>query len=95
MPFGILVDDLLVADGRMAFRIPVHHPHSPVYQALLVEMDKGVYHGFGKVGIHGEPGTVPVAGSAELAELKEDLVSVFFLPCPGVPEEFLAGNVLF
>ena len=93
MALGILVDNLLVTDCGMSLRIPVHHPHSPVDPALLVEINEGIDDSIGKVGIHSELGPVPVAGCAELAELAENDSAVLLLPLPGIFEELLAGQI--
>ena len=93
MALGVLVDNLLVTDCSMSLRIPVHHPHSPVDPALLVEIDEGIDDRLGKVWIHRELRPVPVAGCAELAELAENDSAVLLLPLPGIFEELLAGQI--
>ena len=90
---GILVDNLVVGDGCVAFRVPVDHAHTTVDPAFLVEIDEGVDDGFGKLRLHREAGAVPVAGRTELAELIEDDSAVLFLPLPGILKEFLTGEV--
>ena len=94
MALGVLVDDLVVTDGGVALRVPVDHSHSPVDPSLLVEIHEGVDDGLGELRLHGEAGAVPVAGSAELAQLLEYDASVLLLPLPGILEELLSGKRL-
>ena len=94
MALGVLVDNLVVADGSEGYRIPVDHAHSPVDQTFLVEMAEGSDDCCGKVRIHCEPGPVPVAGGAEFAQLLEDDSAMFLFPLPGIFHEFVPGQVV-
>ena len=94
MALGVLVNHLVIADGCECHRIPVHHAHSPVNHALLVEMAESRYHRVGEFRLHREPGPVPVAGCAQLAELLEYYASVLLLPLPGIFEELLPADIL-
>ena len=91
---GVLVDHLVITDGCVSLGVPVDHAHSPVDPAFLIKIYEGIDDGLGEGGLHGEAGAVPVAGSAELAELLEDDASVLLLPFPSILQELLAGDVL-
>ena len=91
---GVAVDPLVVADGGASHRIPVDHADTAVYHALLIKVAEGGYHSLGQLRLHSEAGTVPVAGSAEFAELLKDDAPVLLFPLPRMLEEFLAADVL-
>ena len=95
MTLGVAVYDLFVTHCSKPLRIPVDHTYSPVDQAFLVEIHKGIDHSFGEFGIHGELCTVPVAGGAEFAKLLEDDSPMLLLPFPCIFEELFAGDILF
>ena len=90
---GVLVNHLVIAHGGEGDRIPVDHAHSPVYPTLAVEVAEGGNDSLGELRLHGEAGTVPVAGGAEFAQLLEYDAAMLFLPFPGVLEELLPGKV--
>ena len=89
----IVVDYFLVGKGCLTLGIPVDHTQSAIDKAFFVkvaeDLDDRLRAGF----VHGESGTVPVAGTTEFAELLEDDTSVFVGPVPGMFEELFAGEV--
>ena len=93
MALGLLVNNFLVADCGMSFRIPVYHTHSPVNQSFFIEIYESVDDGFRQIRIHGEFGTVPVTGCSEFAELAEDNAAMLFFPFPSIFEELFSGEV--
>ena len=89
----LFIDHLLVAQSGESLGFPVYHAHTAVDQALVVQIDKHLDNALAAGFIHGESGAVPVARSAELAQLLEDDATVLLGPRPGVLEELLAGEV--
>ena len=59
-----LHDYLFIAQGSEAGRTPVDHAFSPVNVTALVEFNKGGENGAAISLVHGEDGTIPIAGSA-------------------------------
>ena len=91
----LLVDNLLVADGGLSYRIPVDHSHSAIDHPLLVEIHEGIDNCLAQSRFHSETGAVPVAGRSEFSQLLEDDSSVLFLPLPGFFQELLPGQGSF
>ena len=89
------IQHFLVRNCSARLRVPVDHPYPPVYPALAVQVDKHFDHASVTELVHGEAGAVPVAGGPKLLELFKDDASVFFLPFPGVAEEFLPAELGF
>ena len=85
--------NLLVGEGGEGDGAPVDHAFTTVDVALLKEFDEGRQHGLGVAGVHGEVGAVPIAGATQLAELLEDVVTLFVAPGPDAFEEFLATEI--
>ncbi len=89
----VMIDDLLIGEGSLALRIPVDHSQSAVDEPFLVEVAEYFDDRFGAGLVHGERRTVPVAGTAEFAELFENNSSVLVGPFPGMFQELFAGEV--
>ena len=87
---ALLVDNLLVADGCQGLGVPVHHTHTAVDKALVIQIDKHTDDALIPNVVHGEGGAVPVARGAQFAQLLEDNASVFLFPLPCVLEELVA-----
>ena len=90
----LLVDDLLVGEGRAGLRAPVDDPVALVDQPLLVEPDEDLLDGAGEPLVEGEAFARPVAGGADGAELLDDLAAVGALPFPDALEESLAAEIV-
>ena len=89
----VLVDDLLIRQCGLGFRVPVDHAHATIDVTLAIEVNKDLDDALGACLVHGESSAVPVAGAAELAELLEDDAAMLACPVPGVLEELLAREV--
>jgi len=81
---------LFVRQRRLRRGIPVDHAYAAVDLAFLVKVAEYLDDALGAGFVHREAGALPVARGAQLAQLLEDHAAVFFLPLPGVFEEFLA-----
>ena len=81
---------LFVRQRRLRRGIPVDHAYAAVDLAFLVKVAEYLDDALGAGFVHREAGALPVARGAQLAQLPEDHAAVFFLPLPGVFEEFLA-----
>ena len=90
----LLIDDLLVAEGSLCLGVPVHDTHAAVDEPLAVEVDEDVDDALATLIVHGEGGTLPVAGSTEALELLEDDAPVLARPVPSVLEEGFARQVV-
>ena len=88
----ILVDHLLVGEGAFRDRAPVDHPLPAVDVPLVVKLDENLLHRLGQSLIHREALALPVAGTAEGAELADDLAAEFALPLPYAADELLAAE---
>ena len=88
-----LIDYFLITKGGQCFRVPVHHTDTAVNQTFVIQVDKDLEHAFTAFLVHSESRTVPIAGSAQLAELLQDDATVFIGPFPGVLQKLVAGKV--
>ena len=88
-----LVDNFLVTKSSQRLRVPVHHADTTVNQTFVIQVDKDLEHAFTAFLVHSKSRTVPIAGSAQLAELLQDDATVFIGPFPGVLQELVAGKV--
>ena len=80
----VVIDYLLVGQGCLTLRVPVHHTQTAVDEAFLVQVAEHFDDGFGARLIHREGCPVPVARATELAQLFEDDTSVLVCPVPRV-----------
>jgi len=92
LSLAFFVFDLVVCEHRLAPGTPVHHILTPVYQALLVEIDEHLSDRTRKALIEREPFPCPVHGRAERFYLLSDLLSVLFAPLPNDLEELLSSK---
>ncbi len=86
---AFLVVHLFIGQGGLCFRVPVHHPVSPVNQPLAVQVHEYPDHGLLHFRVHGKTGTVPVAGTSEFLELLQDDPAVLAGPVPGLLHKIL------
>ena len=86
--------NLDVRDRGLAMWAPVDDVIALVDQALFIEGDECFAHSAAAAFVHGEAFAVPVAGSAELADLLGDGVAVLLFPVPAVTDEGLAADLL-
>ncbi len=84
---------LLVREGRLAARTPVHEALAPVDEALLVELHEHLAHGARELGGHRELLALPVAGGAQRLELLDDRPAALLPPLPHALDELLAAQV--
>ncbi len=91
----VMINNLLGGKHSLGLRVPVHHPQSSVYEPLVIEVNEHLQHTLAAYVVHGECRTVPVAGSTQPPQLLQYDASVFLLPCPGIFEELLTGQVTF
>ena len=89
----VVVDDLLVGEGRLTLRVPVNHTQTAVDETFVIEVTEHLDDSFGTGFVHGESGAVPIAGTAEFAELFEDDSSVLVGPVPGMFQKLLTRQV--
>ena len=89
----LLIDHLLVGEGRLGLRVPVDHAYAAIDESLLVEIDKDMDDALRPLLVHREGRAVPVAGGAETAQLLEDDATVLVGPVPGMAEKLLTGEV--
>ncbi len=89
-----LVEDLVVAHGRLQEGVPVHEPLAAADEALLEEPEEGLAHGSRAPLVEREAGAVPIAAGAEVAELPENPLLILLLPGPDPLDEFLAAEVV-
>ena len=89
----LLIDHLLVGEGRLGLRVPVDHAYAAIDESLLVEIDKDMDDALRPLLVHREGRAVPVAGGAETAQLLEDDATVLVGPVPCMLEELLACKV--
>ena len=94
-----LVEDLVVADGRLQHGVPVHQPLAAIDQSVAEHLEERMPHRPGALRIERKAGPLPVTGAAHFLELAEDPLFVVVLPLPDaghkpfaaelVPAEFL------
>ena len=91
---GGLHDHLFVGKAGLRDRAPVDHALAAIDIAALVERDKGLQHRLRVAGVERMDGTIPVARSAEFAELPENDAAVLVAPFGRNLDEFLAAEVV-
>src|SRR6476620_8167204 len=92
--FDRLVKDLVVADGCLQERVPIHQPFAAINQALAEEAEEGLADGAGAAFVERETSTGPVARAAHLFELIEDSLLVNLFPLPDSRDEPFAPQVV-
>ena len=83
-----------VRQSGQAVGAPVDDAAALVNEALVVQLAEGLADGLGAALVHGEAGTLPIAGGADLLLLLNDAVAVLFLPLPHALQELLAAQVV-
>ena len=94
MSLLLLMLYLRVGEGCLAHRAPVDDPGAFIDIAFLIQADENLLHCLGTALVHGEPLSVPVAGDAQLLQLRLDGSRIFFLPLPGALQELLPSQLL-
>ncbi len=85
----LFVLDFEVADGAGAARTPVDQVVGAVDQALFIEPDKGVEHGFAEAVVQRKALALPVTRDAHALLLGGDAVVVFVFPVPHFAHKLL------
>ena len=89
-----LVEDLVVADGRLQERVPVDQPLAAPHETLAEQPQEGLADSPRAAVVEREPHAVPVAAGAEVAELPEDPLLILLLPGPDPRDEPLAAEIV-
>ena len=89
-----LVEDLVVADGRLQHGVPVHQPLAAIDQSVAEHLEERMPHRPGALRIEGEAGPLPVAAAAHFLELAEDPLFVVVLPLPDAGHEPFAAELV-
>ena len=89
-----LVDDLFGRKGGQRLGIPVNHSQATIDEALVIEIHEDLDNALTALLVHGESRAVPVAGSAQTAQLLQDNASMLVGPCPGMLEEFFTSQLM-
>ena len=92
---NVFINYLLIRKRGFSLRVPVHHSHTAINLAFVVEPHKGFDDRLVIIGIHRKIGAVPVAGSTQFFELFQNDAAVFVFPFVGVLQKFIAGQVFF
>jgi len=99
VPLDLLVEDLVVADGRLQEGVPVDQPLAAADEATLEEPEEGLADRRGTLLVEREAGAAPVAARPEFTQLAEDAGFVLLFPLPDplhelLPTEIVAGELL-
>ena len=94
MPRHLLVKDLVVADGRLQHRVPVHQPLAPVDQAVAEEAEEGVPDRPAQTASSVKRRRCPIATAAHLLQLAEDAGFVGVLPLPDAVHQAVAAQLV-
>src|SRR5699024_5431093 len=86
LKLGLLfaVNDFLIRERGLGFRIPVDHPLAAVDVSALMEFDKAIDDGLVELVFQGKARALPVAGGAQLTQLLQDDAAVLVGPFPGM-----------
>ena len=84
LPLRFAVDDLFVGKGGLRGGVPVDHSYAAVDFTFFIQVDEYFDDAFAQRRVHREFGTLPVARSAEFAQLVQDDAAVFLFPLPSV-----------
>ena len=93
-PVHRLHDDLLVAQGGLRHRAPVHHPLAAVDVSLPKQIHEYAEHRPRIMRIHRELRPLPVARGTEPAQLLEDDPALLVPPLPHLVQELLAAEIM-
>ena len=85
---------LVVTDGRLRVRVPVHEVAALIDETATVQGDKHVAHRVVETLVHREPLTLPVEAGADFLELLADNGVVVFLDLPGAFDEGVTAQVV-
>ena len=94
MALLLLVDHFFGRKRGEGLGVPVHHTQVTVDVAFAVEVHEDLDDALRASLVHREGRAVPVAGSAQAAQLLEDDAAVLAGPVPGVLEKLLAGELV-
>ncbi len=94
MALDRLVKNLVVADGRLQKRVPVHEPFAAIDFALLEEVEERLADRPGADLIEREPGPLPVATTAHLLQLADDAGFVVGFPLPDAIDQARAAQLV-
>ena len=86
----VLVNHLLVTEGRLSLWIPVHHAHSAVDESLVVEVTEHLDDTLRTLLVHSERRAVPVARSAQATQLLQDDAAVLVCPVPCMLQKLIS-----
>ena len=92
---NFLENHFVIGQGRLAQRVPIHHAGTPVDQAFMVELNKGIHHRSAEFGTHGKGFPVPVQRGPQFAQLTQDNAPVFLFPRPGMFQKGFPSQALF
>ena len=94
LPFDGLVEDLVVADGRLQHGVPVHQPLAAIDELVAEHLEERVPHRPSALRIEREAGPLPIAGAAHFLELAEDPLFVVVFPLPDAGDEPFAAKLV-
>ena len=89
----LLINHLFVRQSRLGLRVPVHHAHATVDEAFVIEVAEHLDDTLAPDLVHGKGRAVPVARSAQTAQLLQDDAAVLMGPVPGMLQKFLTRQV--
>ena len=85
----LLIDNLFIRKSSLSFRIPIHHSHTTIYQALVIQIDKDLDHTFRTFLVHRECCSLPIARSTYALQLFQNNTSVLLCPSPRMLQELI------
>ena len=91
----LLMQSLGVGNRSLALGAPVNDAFAFVDQALVVQTNEYFLYSLGQTFVHGEAGTIPVAGCADLLQLADDTLMVSLFPLPGFLQKAFAAYIFF
>src|SRR5437868_15110396 len=74
-----VVINLIISDGGLELRIPVHQPLAAIDEAVAEKIEKRLPDSSNASRIQREPGTIPVAATPEFAKLSKDARLILIL----------------
>ena len=90
----VLVNDLVVGDGGLEMRIPIHQPFAAIDQPILEPLEEDFVDRLGADVIQREPRPRPIAGEAHLPQLPQNPPAVFLFPFPDLRDQPLAADLV-
>ena len=88
------VKHLVIADGRLQERVPIHQPFAAIDFAVLEQAEEPLADGPGTLVVEREAGSLPIAATAHLSKLAEDAGLVLVLPFPDALHQPFAAQVV-